>query len=474
MVLLRNLVASFAALNLALAAAAALAQPGQLGAKPAVPHADPRGAIAPQIRSPLPNIPPVRTPRIAAPSQVISVPRVAPRQYSWPSPSVIHRQLSRPERFSAPSGRVPSLKHAVTPNLIRRDLSPLAEPSGSALAHATFQGHFANRFAGHRRRPIVIGWIGPLFWPYAYDDLVDYTLYPYVDDTFWPYAYDNLYDEMFGQYGHGSRATDASKQEAKEDIGSGGTTSLDVCGGNIEALTHQPIRDIAQVVGPDEPQRALLNELQAVTSKALEVLKAACSRELPNSPTEQIEAMRTRLVVMLQAVRIMRPALETFYQSLNDEQRARFDAADHGDDQDWPQAQDDSMRSCSERASGFESARVEQVERAVQSDDAQRPLLGKLQSAMSAAVELLKSSCPSYRPLTRVARLEIVEQRLKALARAVEIVQPALESFYSSLSDGQKDRFNRLGLGDCVHVIRQGKSASVCLGGAKASSSTER
>jgi hypothetical protein len=60
------------------------------------------------------------------------------------------------------------------------------------------------------------------------------------------------------------------------------------------------------------------------------------------------------------------------------------------------------------------------------------------------AVELLKSDCPSYRALTPVARLEMMEQRLGAMLRAVETVQPALTSFYSSLSDEQKERFNRL------------------------------
>ena len=472
MVLTRNLVLAFVALNLTLAAAAPLARPAQLRAT-AVPHANPRGAA--QIRSTLPNSPQVGAPHIAAPSQVISVPRAAPRPYSSSSSSVvIQRQVARPKRFSAPSGPVLSLQHAVPPNLIKRNLSPQAEPSGSALAHATFQGHFASRFGGHRRRPIVIGWIGPVFWPYAYDDFVDYTLYSYAHDTFWPFAYDDLYDEIFGQYGYGSRATDASNEVPKEGIGIGDTTSLDICGSNIEGLTDWPIGDIAQAVAPDEPQRALLNALQAVTAKALEVLKAGCSRGLPSSPTERIEAMRNRLVVMLQAVRIVRPALETFYQSLNDEQKVRFDGANHGGDKDWPQAQEDSMRLCGGSASGFASTPVDQVERVVQPVDTQRPLLGKLQSAMLAAAEFLKSSCPNYGAVTRVARLEIVEQRLQALVHAVEIVQPALVNFYSSLSDGQKDRFNRLGLDSCVHIIRQGKSASVCLAGAISSSSTER
>jgi hypothetical protein len=44
----------------------------------------------------------------------------------------------------------------------------------------------------------VIGWVGPLFWPSAYADFIDYAFYPYAYDTFWPYAYDDFYDGMFG------------------------------------------------------------------------------------------------------------------------------------------------------------------------------------------------------------------------------------------------------------------------------------
>ena len=37
-----------------------------------------------------------------------------------------------------------------------------------------------------------------------------------------------------------------------------------------------------------------------------------------------------------------------------------------------------------------------------------------------------------------------MEQRLDAMRRAAETVQPALERFYFSLSDEQKEHFNRL------------------------------
>jgi hypothetical protein len=38
-----------------------------------------------------------------------------------------------------------------------------------------------------------------------------------------------------------------------------------------------------------------------------------------------------------------------------------------------------------------------------------------------------------------------MEQRLKAMLEAINIVQPALENFYGSLTDEQKARFNLLG-----------------------------
>jgi LTXXQ motif family protein len=59
----------------------------------------------------------------------------------------------------------------------------------------------------------------------------------------------------------------------------------------------------------------------------------------------------------------------------------------------------------------------------------------------------LKSDCPTYRPLTPEVRLEAMEQRLDAMLRAVETVQPALAKFYGALDAEQKERFNRLDLG---------------------------
>src|SRR5262249_26393209 len=111
---------------------------------------------------------------------------------------------------------------------------------------------------------------------------------------------------------------------------------------------------------------------------------------------------------------------------------------------DQQQAQRDLTQVCSERASGIASLPWELNELAVRPDGAQRSALKELQDATSEAVNLLTSDCPTYRALTPVSRLEAMEQRLHAMLRAVQTVQPALEKFYGSLGDEQKERFNRL------------------------------
>ena len=69
-----------------------------------------------------------------------------------------------------------------------------------AIANAAWQSRFASsrfhgRFFGSRWWPwwrggLVVGWIGPLFWPYVDYDFFDYVFWPYAYDDFWPYAYE--------------------------------------------------------------------------------------------------------------------------------------------------------------------------------------------------------------------------------------------------------------------------------------------
>lgn len=60
----------------------------------------------------------------------------------------------------------------------------------------------ANWFARrHWRRYGYFGWAGPLFWPYAYDDIFYDVFWVYgYDDPFWYYGYPDLYGGLFLPY----------------------------------------------------------------------------------------------------------------------------------------------------------------------------------------------------------------------------------------------------------------------------------
>jgi hypothetical protein len=75
---------------------------------------------------------------------------------------------------------------------------------------------------------------------------------------------------------------------------------------------------------PTTPSAPSSTRLRDATARALDIVRAACPTAVPSTPTGRIEAMRQGLDAMPAAVHTVRPVVEKFYQSLNDEQKARF------------------------------------------------------------------------------------------------------------------------------------------------------
>jgi LTXXQ motif family protein len=314
-----------------------------------------------------------------------------------------------------------------------------------------FHGKFHHHHFSHWpwwRRGIVIGWIGPVFWPYAYYDFFDYVLWPYAYDGFWPYAYDDVYYGLYGRYAYVDPAVRTGRPRAVHTVRANGSPKpvAGVCSEAAPELTSWPIERIAQMVEPTEAQRAALDELRSATASAVDILKAACPNDLPSIPTGRLEAMKVRLQVMLQAVQTVRPPLERFYQSLGDEQKARFNVVAPTDTASAVgKDQRDLTRLCTERGPGIADLPIDRIAQAVRPTDAQGPALDELRAASAKASEGLKGGCPSYQALTPTGRVAAMEQRLDAMLEAVKIVQPALTLFYNGLSDEQRARFNTLG-----------------------------
>jgi hypothetical protein len=353
---------------------------------------------------------------------------------------------------------------------------PARDPATRALARSTFGGRFAQsrtawdhdwRWRHHRHNfPIVLGFVGSVFWPYAYDDFVDYTFADYGYDTFWPYAFDDFYTGIYGGYapelydeasgvtgtgtvtdtvrgGGSSRRGRGRARVATATPGAGAGGAAQICSGETQGLTDFPIQRIAEQVQPDATQQALLDELKAATQQAVEILRSACPTELPTTPPGRLAATRQRVEAMLRALQVVRPALDKFYASLTDEQKQRFNALDAATVAAGGQ-KPDLAQACGQGTSALEQP-ISRIEKLLHLSAAQEAALNELKDASAKAGALVAQNCPADQPLTPPGRLAAMEQRLTAVLQAIDTMQPALAKFYNSLSDEQKAQLSRVG-----------------------------
>jgi hypothetical protein len=91
-------------------------------------------------------------------------------------------------------------------------------------------------------------------------------------------------------------------------------------------VTDWPTAEIDATLHPTEAQRTSLAALQDASTKAVDLLKTSCQGGEAITPPARLEAVGKRLDAMLQAVKTVRAALDDFYGTLSDEQKAQFEA----------------------------------------------------------------------------------------------------------------------------------------------------
>lgn len=309
----------------------------------------------------------------------------------------------------------------------------------------------------HGHRAAFVAWLGPVFWPYAYSDIFEYTFWPTAyDPGYWAYAYDDFVDTVFwgtdSPYSAYARYPDPGA--AITDFRARGRASVSprtlrqLCADPDKGVTAWPIAEITRAVRPTPKQRTLLDELKAAAAKAANVFRESCADSYAMTPPGRLRAMTNRVSATLDAVRIVRPALEQFYNSLNDEQKARFNAlgpnvGDRSQQQPQQEANAQAER-CGEPKSSLTQLPIERIEAVIHPAGKQKEALDRLSTATRSAVEKLQAACPDEVPLTPLGRLEAMERRLDAMLEAAALVQPALDEFYAALGNEQKARFNTL------------------------------
>jgi hypothetical protein len=225
-------------------------------------------------------------------------------------------------------------------------------------------------------------------------------------------------------------------------------TLRQLCGNPDKGVTAWPIAEITRAVRPTTEQQFLLDELKATAAKAADAFKESCADSFAMTPPGRLRAMANRVGATLNAVRIVRPALEQFYNSLTDEQKARFNAlgpnvGERSEQQPRREA-DAQAEGCGDPKSNLTQLPIDRIEAVLHPAGKQKEALERLSTATKNAVEGLQTACPDDLPLTPLGRLEAMQKRLEAMLHAAELVQPALDEFYATLSNEQKARFNTL------------------------------
>src|SRR6266851_2183294 len=122
------------------------------------------------------------------------------------------------------------------------------------------------------------GWVGPLFWPFAYFDIYDYAIWGSgFGAPFWGYGYDDIYAGMFAPYAYDDLAGYLPPRVAAPGTPNAAPDRLaQMCGDDSRDIAGLPIDLIQQAIEPTETQRAALDELANASVTAAQTIKAAC------------------------------------------------------------------------------------------------------------------------------------------------------------------------------------------------------
>lgn len=300
------------------------------------------------------------------------------------------------------------------------------------------------------------GWVGPVFWPYAYYDLYDYAWWGGgYDPYFWDYGYGDIYAGLFGPYDYDALsgyadylpndagARQASNASDTSASGTATTTIADMCGSDSRDIAGFPIEQFRTAIQPNSEQSTALDELANASQKASEIIRNSCPKDVALTAPSRLAEMQQRVQAMRDGVNILRPALDKFYGLLSDDQKAKVTAL--AAERRPPQREEVANADCNAAQPTATDWPGDLIERSVKPTDAQQANLKAFQDATAKAADILKSSCPPADARTPPARLVSIQARLDSMLQAIATVQPALNSFYGSLSDEQKAAFDAIG-----------------------------
>ena len=352
---------------------------------------------------------------------------------------------------------------------------PFPNARAQIITHAATAGWDGR--GGHgwsRHRHGGFGWVGALFWPFAYQDISDYALWGYgYDDPFWDYGYGDIYAGIFAPHSdddltgvrpqanvrpHGAvtaqpravitaQAHTAVNARTRSAQATMPDQLAQMCGEDSRDIAGFPIDRIQATIAPNGVQRAALDDLANASVKAAETIRTACPTEVALTAPGRLALMQQRIDAMISAVDTIQPALRRFNDLLNDEQKTRLNALsnDQRGERTATNSNDGFAGTCDAGQAQVPPLPSAEIEAKIHPTEAQRQSLVALRDATARAANMLNVPCPTSAEVAAPpARLEAVHKRLVLTQQAITIVLAALDDFYGALSEEQKAQFETI------------------------------
>ncbi|MPZ38047.1 MAG: hypothetical protein GEU95_08265 [Rhizobiales bacterium] len=342
---------------------------------------------------------------------------------------------------------------------LRMILRSVPRPRHVPRTHRTPRAHrnTARRSRDAVRRRIARGAgiaTAAAFWPIgapdAFEDMLGYAFWPQdYDRQFWSHGPRDILRAMTAPAAaFASQSGDRTPERRR--LSAALVSSADaaesnraICIARVKDQAMLPLDRVDETVrlGPDQ-QRGL-QELRDTVRDAIDGEVAACRRDLPATQPERLRAMIDGLWAMRYAEFRIRPALETFYGSLTEEQKAQLAEQPRtvGNNSNEATPSPAPAAICGE-AMTSDANPFDPIQRALRPTNEQRKNLQMLYGASMEMAQFLTSTCPGETPATPMDRLSAASDRVMSLLHAATGIEPMFGQFYASLSDDQRRRLN--------------------------------
>jgi len=309
-----------------------------------------------------------------------------------------------------------------------------------------------------RHRHGGFGWAGALFWPFAYHDIYDFTLWGYgYDDPFWDYGYGDIYAGIFTPSGYDDPAA-YRRQEPGRDGAPQVNARPHVAAQPPVAVNAQPhvAVDPPHRVAANPPSRVAVNPPPPVAVDPPPPVAVDPPPPVAVNPPPPVAANPPPRVAVNPPppVAVNPPPRVALNAQPHDSATAQPHAVVNAQPHDGvnprvrgPQAAapDQLTQMCGEDSRDIAGLPIDRIQAAIVPNDVQRAALDDLANASVKAAETIRAACPTEVALTAPGRVASMGLRIEAMISAVDTIQPALQKFTGLLDEGQKRRLNAVG-----------------------------